>query len=131
MKNKSNFALAAVVILLAAALLGVGYFAYNQSKTIEKTKSATAEEKGKSSLEKLKKIFYIEEDDKQPAIATVVDVDKLKKSNEVFYKNIQKDDTLIVYPSRAIIYRESANQIINVAPITGTAGAAATTPVNP
>jgi hypothetical protein len=124
MKNKSKFALSSIVLLLAITLLAIGYFSYSQSKNADdkKTKdlqSISDKDKGLSSLDKLKKILYIEDDGKQPAIATVTDAEKLKKTNPDFYKNIQKDDILIVYPSRAIVFRESANQIITVAPITG------------
>ena len=47
--------------------------------------------------------------------------EKLKASNETFYKDIQKGDYLIIFPKRAVVYRESNDQIINIAPIINTA----------
>ena len=56
-----------------------------------------------------------------PTVARVEDPEKLKTSNETFYKDIQKGDYLIIFPKRAIVYRESNDQIINIAPIINTA----------
>ena len=61
--------------------------------------------------------------DKQPTVAKVEDIDKLKKSNENFYRDVAKEDYLILYPDRAIIYRKKENKIINIAPIVDTSQA--------
>jgi hypothetical protein len=52
----------------------------------------------------------------------VEDPAKLKKANAEFYKNVEKGDYLIVFPKRAVIYREQNNQLINIAPIITTSG---------
>jgi len=55
--------------------------------------------------------------DETPNIASIVDVDSLRKANADFYKDAQNGDKLLIYSSKAIIYRESEGQIINVAPV--------------
>lgn len=55
--------------------------------------------------------------DKQPTVAKVEDIEALKRSNAYFYKDIAQGDYLILYDDRAIIFRLSTKQIINVAPI--------------
>lgn len=66
----------------------------------------------------------------QPSIATVSDKNKLK--DQAFFKNAQNGDTLLIYTNarKAILYRESTNKIIEVAPI-AIDTAAGTTTVNP
>lgn len=57
----------------------------------------------------------------QPStVATVKDVSKLRQ--EAFYANAQNGDILLVYSNakKAILYRPSTNQIVNVAPVTVT-----------
>lgn len=51
----------------------------------------------------------------------VEDPEKLKASNAAFYKDVQVGDYLVIYPKRAIVYRESNDQIVNIAPIINTA----------
>jgi hypothetical protein len=120
-----------IFVLLTILLLLAGVFIYKLisdnkelQSTADKLKSSTPaeiskqqESKAKDVVAKLSAILYIEETD-TPTIATVVDPEKLKDAaNKDFYKNVLKDDLLIVYPKRAIVYRESENKIINIAPI--------------
>jgi hypothetical protein len=136
-----------VLILLLLAGLGVlGYYGYTFKQEYDRIakENATLKDPNKNAevqlqqvkdiVEKLGKIIKIDDTDKQPAVATITDVEKLKDSQPEFYKNAQKDDYLIVYPNRAIIYREQINQIINIAPIiqppasTTTGNSSSTTP---
>lgn len=72
-------------------------------------------------LDKLKQVLRIDETE-APTAARVEDPAKLQKANAEFYKNVQKGDYLVIFPKRAIIYRESNNQLINIAPIINTNG---------
>lgn len=123
MKNKPN---SKIIIIVALVIFGLASFTYalyykttNTDKKSKEMSDVTAEKSAntKNTVDNLKKILFVEEDGKEPAIATIVDPEKVKKSNPDFYKNVEKDDMLVVYPSRAIIYRENKNQIINIAPI--------------
>jgi hypothetical protein len=123
MKNKLSSKLIIALSLLFVGLISAGStFYYNTANTDRKAKEvlgATIDKNNekKDTISNLKKILLIDGETKDPAIATVVDPEKVKKSNPDFYKNVEKDDTLIVYPNRAIIYRDAKNQIINIAPI--------------
>jgi uncharacterized iron-regulated membrane protein len=72
-------------------------------------------------LSELKKVLRVDETE-APTVARVEDPAKLKKANAEFYKNVEKGDYLIVFPKRAVIYREQNNQLINIAPIITTSG---------
>lgn len=112
-----------LVILLVLAIGSSIYF-FMQYQDVKNDPSTAIKEKNSQETEKVltavKGVILIESTEK-PTIARVEDPAALKKNNEVFYKNVQKGDYLILYKDRAIIYRESNNQIINVAPIINTA----------
>ena len=52
----------------------------------------------------------------QPTVATIVDVDKLRQQNS-FYNQAKNGDFLIVTPTRAILYDEQADKVIDVVPV--------------
>lgn len=130
------WAAAAVVVLALAGTAGFFYKKYNDVKSnpadaiSEKNKAETD-----TVLASLKKRLLISETD-APTVARVEDPEKLKTSNAEFYKDVQNGDYLVIFPKRAIIYRQSNDQIINVAPIINTADLkkadqpAASTPAN-
>jgi len=117
--NRSKFSKALFVLILVTALGGAGYF-YKQTQDLKTNSEQTMAENQKLESDKvlgdLKKILLINEAD-TPTVARIDDPAQLKATNQEFYKDVQQADYLIVYPSRAIIYRSFNNQIINVAPI--------------
>jgi flagellar basal body-associated protein FliL len=145
LKNKLNILLVALVVILGVGLAITAYGFYQKDKKIkdlQASNSATAgspeaEAKAAATVEKLKTILNINDikDDKgdvqKPAVATIVDADKVRESNKEFYADAQKDDALIVYSNRAILYRESSNKIINIAPIVANPTAATGTSATP
>ncbi len=52
-----------------------------------------------------------------PTVARIDDPEKLKKSNEEFYEDVERGDYLVIFPKRAVIFRETTDQGINTAPI--------------
>lgn len=52
----------------------------------------------------------------QPTVATIVDVERLQAQNP-FYDKAENGDFLIVTPTRAILYREQDNIILDVVPV--------------
>jgi hypothetical protein len=120
-KNNSKINIIALFVIIGLASAGFTYYYYsvNADKKAKDILGATIDKntEKKDTLNNLKKILLIDENTKDPAIATIVDPEKVKKSNPEFYKNVEKDDTLVVYPSKAIIFREDKNKIINIAPI--------------
>jgi len=141
-KRKMNVKLLPWVLLLLVLAAGAGGTMYykNRADKVESDPSSVQKEKNQAETDRvltaLKSSILITETD-APTVARVEDPEKLKSSNETFYKDIQKGDYLVIFPKRAIIYRESNDQIINVAPIIntsdlkadeGTTPAATTTP---
>lgn len=118
---------AMLTLVLAVLLVGAGgsavyfYKKYNEVKS-NPTQAQTDKNKAETQrvLDKLKSALLIT-DTEQPTVARVEDVAKLQTANKEFYKDVQKGDYLVIYPKRAIIYREANDQIINVAPIINTA----------
>jgi hypothetical protein len=128
-----------VILVLFIALLAAGYviwmFYNNYQKVTAQNENLSSqlenpdlakkanEEKANEVLGKLGKILLVEESKDsngsviKPAVATIQDKDKVKTSNPEFYKYVENGDYLIIYPTRAIIYRENENKIMNIAPI--------------
>lgn len=51
-----------------------------------------------------------------PTVATIVDVDALRKGND-FYKKANNGDNLIITADRAILYSPAKNMILDVVPV--------------
>lgn len=122
-KQRSTFKFgwkAWLVLVLVVASFGTAAYFWNEareanSRTPEATEARNAEETEKVVAE-LKQILLIE-DTNDPTVARVEDPSVLQQSNPDFYKNAQTGDYLVLYPTRAIIYRSEGRQIINVAPV--------------
>ncbi len=56
-------------------------------------------------------------DEVNPKVATITNLDELLAENPEFYKNAEDGDTLVLFSELAIIYRDSINKVINIAPI--------------
>lgn len=111
-----------LTVLLLASVAAAVYF-YRQYQDVKNDPKSAITENNQAETDSvmtgLRKRLLITESD-APTVARVEDPEKLKTSNAEFYKDIQKGDYLIIFPKRAIIYRQSADQIINVAPIINT-----------
>ena len=55
----------------------------------------------------------------KPTLGTVNDADAIKKTNPTFFKDLAKDDVLLIYDKAplVVIYRPSTKKIINSAPL--------------
>lgn len=109
-------------VLLAVAVATAGFY-YKQYRDVRNNPGEIVQERNAEEtqrvLDKLKSVLRIDETD-APTVARVDDPAKLKATNEEFYKNVEQGDYLILYPKRAILFRESNSQIINLAPIINT-----------
>jgi len=123
-RNKGKLALWAIACVVLLGAIGAATFYYMKYQDVKNDPKAAITEKNQVETDRviasLKKALLIGETD-APTVARVEDPEKLKSSNQEFYKDIVKGDYLIIFPKRAIIYRESNNQIINIAPIINTA----------
>ena len=109
-------------LLLLAAVGSAAYFYMQYRDVRDNPTQAVAQRNSEETdrvLTKLKSVLRIDETD-APTVARVDDPAKLKATNEDFYRNVEKGDYLILYPKRAILFREANSQIINVAPIINT-----------
>jgi hypothetical protein len=121
--NKTRNILIAIVLLILVG--GIGYLGYeyfnlknklddpDYLKNLQTQQLTSNKEK---ILSRLSAILLLP-DEVNPKIATINNVDDLRKENPQFYKNAQNGDTLVLYSELAIIYRDSSNKIINIAPI--------------
>jgi hypothetical protein len=66
-------------------------------------------------VKELRNLMDIPEDI-EPTVATIVDVEILRKKNP-FYAKAENGDHLIVTPTRAILYSSKTKKIIDVAPV--------------
>lgn len=73
------------------------------------------QEKAREVVEQVQEIMDIDTS-VEPTVATIVDVQKLREQNP-FYNKAENGDYLIVTPTRAILYRESENKILDVVPV--------------
>ncbi len=113
-----------LVFLIIVVLASVAtYFWYqNRQLNIEKIQNSERRnnEESKEVLAKLKNIILIDSDT-EPTIARIDDPKKLKADNPEFYKNAKKNDYIIIYKEKAIIFRSNdKGKIINIAPIINT-----------
>ncbi len=124
LKKPSKTGLIIGLTILFALALGSSIYFYNQYRTVKDDPTSAIKAKNLKETERVltevKGIILIESTE-VPTIARVEDPVALQKNNATFYKNVQKGDYLVLYKDRAVIYRESNNQIINVAPIINTA----------
>ena len=111
-------------ILAALAVVGIGasIFFFLRYNDVRENPSAVIEDRNAEESArvtgKLQKIIRFTEED--PTVARIEDPSVLQSSNPDFYRDAVAGDYLVLFPSRAIVYRESDNQIINVAPIINT-----------
>ena len=72
-------------------------------------------EKAKAIVDQVRKLIDIPLDT-EPTVATIVDVKKLQAQNS-FYNKAKNGDYLIVTPSRAILFSQAKNMILDVVPV--------------
>lgn len=112
-----------LVIILVVGSLATAFYFWNESQTAkEQTPEGIAQknlEESERVINALDLVLYTDSED-QPTVARIEDPAVLQEANPDFYKNAQAGDYLILYPQRAVIFRESENRVINVAPIINT-----------
>lgn len=115
---KLNWKVLLVIVLVVASLSTAFYFWNDAQNAKVQTPEAIAAknlEESKRVIGALDQVLYTESED-QPTVARIEKPSALQESNPEFYKNAQAGDYLILYPQRAVIFRESENRVINVAP---------------
>lgn len=121
-----------LITILALLILGASslYF-FTRYQKLQKTlqnPAESAKEETKATLNRVGRLISLPGGE-DPTVATIVDVEKLK--DQPFFQNAKNGDKVILYTNaaKAILYRESENKIIDVAPINiGTSSAVQTSP---
>ncbi len=107
-----------LLILIGIAFVFSKEYFFRVETNAKPQELSEIEDKDKSPeevLSKLKSLISVDND--IPTIARIKDIELLKKSNPSFYTKAMDGDYLIVFTKQAIILREQASQIINIAPI--------------
>jgi hypothetical protein len=134
-KNKTGIKpLWIVVSLLLIVTIGASVFFYSKYQDLKNNpKEAIAQKNSQETervLSQLREVLLITETD-APTVARIEDPAKLQASNADFYRDAVEGDYLIIFPKRAIIFRESNGQIINIAPIINTSDLNTSQPTPP
>jgi hypothetical protein len=132
LKIKKTTFLITTILVLAIGIAAISTFKYMD---IKNNPQKVTESEQKSLISKISKHIELP-DGEQPSIATVSDKEKLK--DQAFFKDAQNGDTVLIYTNakEAILYRESEDKVVKVAPIaidttqtnTGSTPTATTTP---
>ena len=122
MKAKALFPLLFIALVVLVVILDVQRRSAqrelkNLTVRLEQLQGNSPEnqEKARTIVQKVRALIDIPQDI-EPTVATIVDVDKLKERNP-FYEKAKNGDFLIVTPTRAILYDETANKILDVVPV--------------
>ncbi len=118
--------LTGVIIIALLLLLGVLYIKWSAAEAQLKQLSVRLEQvtggnqaqnaaAAKAVLDKVSKL-YVLPTGVQPTVATIVDVEALRKQNP-FYNKAENGDNLIITPDRAILYSPKKNMILDVVPV--------------
>lgn len=122
--NRTTILISLLAILLTGACVGLVYMFVDVRDTqteLDKYSDPAQydelqQEQTQTVIDSVAKHILLTEDE-DPMVATIVDVEALKEQNPEFYKYAKNDDNILIYSTRAIIYRSSTDMIINVAPV--------------
>lgn len=127
--NRSLWIIIAAVLIIIAALPSYYYYSqYKKTQALLNNPSATANAEVKQLIKEVGVLMVLPTTE-QPTVATVSDVTKLV--DQPFFANAKNGDKVLIYTQskKAILYRESLNKIIEVAPVN--LGSSAPTTVAP
>lgn len=121
--RKTNVVIILLSIITVLSIAGLGFLYYqyklsqDQLAKFEDPKylSTLQEDATKSIIEKVESHMLLPDED--PTVATITDADALRKENAEFYKEAKNGDVLLIFTTKAILYRTSSDRIINVAPV--------------
>jgi len=113
-----------LVILAVAGIAGSGYL-YRRVRALENP-DAIAQQQVKDTVADVSKVLVLPTDE-TPTLATVADPEKLK--DQPFFAHAQAGDVVLIYSNakRAILWRPSTKQVVEVSPLNTPTGTASTT----
>lgn len=109
-----------LVVLLAAGCI----FLYNQYQTAQdkvQTAKTGQSQQTKDIVKSVSKLVIVPANE-TPTVATVTNVEKIR--NQAFFVDAKNGDKVLVYgkQKKAILYRPSTNQIVNINTVTSVQG---------
>lgn len=118
-----------VVVLLAFSVFMFGQYRQAKDKTVATTPAAV-NQRVDDVVSRVGKLIILPKDQK-PTVATVLHADRLK--DQAFFADAKDGDKILVYSSekRAILYRPSTNQLVNVSSVTVTPTGTGSTSLSP
>ena len=131
-KRRKRKPLKTIAIIVLVAIVGLLIYQYidarQEIKQLQKAPSKSAQSQNDSDavIAKVSKLTILPAE--QPTVATVSDITKLK--DQVFFNNAKNGDKVLIFKNskKAVIYRPSTNQIIEIAPIVPGTDAGAVSP---
>jgi hypothetical protein len=115
--NKSLWIILVIVALIITSLPAYYYYnQYKQTQALLQNPKASANVEAKDLIDKVGKLIELPKGE-TPTIATVSDITKLV--GQPFFANAKNGDKVLIFTQakEAILYRESIDKIIQVAPI--------------
>lgn len=105
-----------LLIIIAIAGIATSFYYYKQYRALKTNPNLEAQKEVQSLVAAVGKLMELPADE-SPTVATIADKEKLKE--QAFFLKAENGDKLLAYTKAmvAILYRPSANKIINVAPI--------------
>ncbi len=105
-----------ITVLVVAAIAGIIAWRSGKVSFIAGENPALSEEEIQDIVTKISK--HIRVPDEEPLVALITDIDALV-AEQPFYAGAENGDILIIYPSvsKAILYSEKKDVLINVGPI--------------
>lgn len=116
--NKEMILPSVLTLLLLGVSFAAAYFyiQYQDARKKADNPSEVLNEQAGDLLDELKELIVIDEEE-EPTIASVVDIEALKKENPQFYKNGKDGNIIFIFTTRVILYDRDEKRIVNVAPI--------------
>ena len=124
--KKIFFIVIALLIIAAVVYLVMQQSAAPTTESTATSGNQVTEAESKEIVAMVSKLLVVPAGE-DPVVARVTDADALI-SEQLFYKDIQNGDYLLIYPAaaKAIIYSPSRNKLVNVGPIQVPEGGAPT-----
>jgi hypothetical protein len=115
--KSARVAIFAGIFLLLVGAVGAAGFFYYKYQEVKKNPELVSKEEVATVTKALQRFIDLPTDE-EPTVATVTDREKLK--DQEFFRNSQNGDKILIYVKarKAILYRPSANRIIDFAPLT-------------
>ncbi len=116
MRKTSKIILWLVLVIIFLGAGGAAAYFYTKYRQVVKNPEIITKAEKDWLIEKVSRLMSLPQGE-EPSIATVLDRDKLK--DQPFFKDAENGDKILIYTKaqKAILYRPSADKIIEVMPI--------------